>query len=70
VVARHDRAVGRHVEVLCLDHYLEVLVTKPGALPGATALAQAKGRGVFTASHRPTGTLLARRAVTPPEPAR
>lgn len=52
VVARHDRAVGRHVEVLCLDHYLEVLATKPGALPGATALAQAKGRGVFTASHQ------------------
>ncbi|WP_374238361.1 IS21 family transposase [Mycobacterium sp. PSTR-4-N] len=52
VVARHDRAVGRHVEVLCLDHYLEVLATKPGALPGATALAQAKARGVFTASHQ------------------
>ena len=52
LVARHDRAVGRHVEVLCLDHYLEVLATKPGALPGATALAQAKARGVFTASHQ------------------
>ena len=48
VVARHERAVGRYVEVLSLDHYLEVLETKPGALPGATALAQAKARGVFT----------------------
>jgi hypothetical protein len=38
--------------VLCLDHYLEVLKTKPGALPGATALAQAKARGVFTQSHQ------------------
>lgn len=52
LVARHERAVGRYVEVLCLDHYLEVLKTKPGALPGATALAQAKARGVFTGSHQ------------------
>jgi hypothetical protein len=51
-VAHHERAVGRYVEVLCLDHYLEVLKTKPGGLPGATALAQAKTRGVFTASHQ------------------
>lgn len=52
LVASHERAVGRYVEVLCLDHYLEVLARKPGALPGATALAQAKARGVFTASHQ------------------
>jgi hypothetical protein len=52
LVARHDRAAGRYLEALCLDHYLEVLKTKPGALPGATALAQAKARGVFTISHQ------------------
>jgi transposase len=52
LVARHERAVGRYVEVLALDHYLEVLKTKPGGLPGATALAQAKARGAFTASHQ------------------
>ncbi|TPG37102.1 IS21 family transposase [Mycolicibacterium hodleri] len=52
LVASHERAVGRYVEVLVLDHYLEVLKTKPGALPGATALAQAKARGVFTLSHQ------------------
>jgi transposase len=52
LVAHHDRAVGRYAEVLCLDHYLEVLATKPGALPGASALAQAKVRGVFTTSHQ------------------
>ncbi|MEU7818955.1 IS21 family transposase [Pseudonocardia sp. NPDC049154] len=52
VVARHERAAGRHVEVLSLDHYLEVLKTKPGALPGATALAQAKASGAFTATHQ------------------
>ena len=52
VVARHARAAGRFVEVLALDHYLEVLKIKPGALPGATALAQAKASGAFTQTHQ------------------
>jgi transposase len=52
VVARHKRAAGRYVEVLTLDHYLEVLKIKPGALPGATALAQAKASGGFTPTHQ------------------
>ena len=52
VVARHERAACRYVEVLCLDHYLEVLKIKPGALPGATALAQAKASGAFTPAHQ------------------
>jgi hypothetical protein len=52
LVARHERAFGRYIEVLALDHYLEVLRKKPGALPGATALAQAKASGVFTATHQ------------------
>lgn len=52
LIARHERAVGRYVEVLALDHYLEVLAVKPGGLPGATALAQARTRGVFTTSHQ------------------
>ena len=52
VVARHERAAGKYVEVLVLDHYLEVLRRKPGALPGATALAQAKAAGAFTAAHQ------------------
>jgi transposase len=51
-VAHHERAAGRYVEVLALDHYLEVLRTKPGALPGATALAQAKACGSFTVTHQ------------------
>ncbi len=34
-----------------LDHYLEILQRKPGALAGATALAQARKSGVFTAEH-------------------
>jgi hypothetical protein len=34
-----------------LDHYLEVLKTKPGALPGSTALARARESGAFTSAH-------------------
>jgi transposase len=52
VVAGHERAAGKYVEVLALDHYLEVLKIKPGALPGATALVQAKACGAFTVTHQ------------------
>ena len=38
-------------QVVLLDHYLEVLARKPGALPGATALAQARAAGTFTRAH-------------------
>jgi hypothetical protein len=41
-VARHDRLTGRLEAHLELDHYLEALTRKPGALPGATALEQAR----------------------------
>lgn len=51
VVARHSRAVGKGVKVLVLDHYLEILLRKPGALLGATALVQARAAGVFTSEH-------------------
>jgi transposase len=51
VVARHQRAVGKGAKVLDLDHYLEILYRKPGALPGATALAQARAAKAFTAEH-------------------
>jgi hypothetical protein len=34
-----------------LDHYLEVLAIKPGALPGATALARARASGAFSEVH-------------------
>jgi Mu transposase-like protein len=50
-VATHPRASARGGEVLNLDHYLEVLARKPGALPGATALSQARAAGTFTAVH-------------------
>lgn len=51
VVAEHERSLHRDAEVLLLDHYLETLAIKPGALAGATALAQARASGVFTAAH-------------------
>ena len=51
VVAEHQRAIGKGVKILNLDHYLEILLRKPGALPGATALAQARAAGVFTTTH-------------------
>ena len=48
VVARHARAVGKGVETLELDHYLETLSIKPGALAGSTALRQARASGRFS----------------------
>lgn len=51
VVVRHERAVGKGTEQLCLDHYLEVLDRKPGALAGATALGAARASGSFTDVH-------------------
>jgi len=48
LVAVHERAAGKYAEVLTLDHYLDVLKYKPGA----TALAQARAAGAFTASHQ------------------
>ena len=50
-VAAHERLIARGGQSLILDHYLEVLQRKPGALPGATALAQARAAGTFTAVH-------------------
>jgi len=50
-VARHARSVRKGSTVLVLDHYLEILARKPGALPGATALVQARKNGTFTKAH-------------------
>jgi hypothetical protein len=50
-VARHERLLAKAGCRLELDHYLEVLVRKPGALPGATALEQARAAGKFTPVH-------------------
>jgi len=50
-VARHERCYGRHQQVLELDHYLDVLVKKPGAMAGSTALEQCRAQGRWPASY-------------------
>ncbi|MGO9142519.1 MAG: IS21 family transposase [Streptosporangiaceae bacterium] len=50
-VARHERLSTRGGSRLDLDHYLEGLLRKPGALPGATVLDQARAAGRFTPVH-------------------
>jgi len=52
VVAMHPRAQGKGAEILELDHYLEVLSIKPGALAGASALVSARCNGAFSATHQ------------------
>ena len=39
-VARHERCYSRQQQILDLEHYLDVLRKKPGALAGSTPLAQ------------------------------
>lgn len=51
-VARHERLGVRNGQSVQLDHYLEVLMRKPGALKGSTALAHARESGVFTDEHQ------------------
>ncbi len=50
-VAAHERLPGKSGARLDLDHYLEALVRKPGAMPGSTALEQARAAGRFTPVH-------------------
>ncbi|MEV7384001.1 Mu transposase domain-containing protein [Streptomyces lydicus] len=50
-VARHERLIAEGSCRLELDHYLEALVRKPGAFPGATAQEQARSAGKFTPVH-------------------
>jgi transposase len=49
-VARHERCYGRYQQILNLEHYLEVLGRKPGALAGSTALVQYRERGLWPES--------------------
>ena len=51
VVATHLRSLHKGTEDLVLDRYLEILVRKPGAMPGSTALAQARTSGAFGPAH-------------------
>jgi hypothetical protein len=60
VIAAHARA-RKGDEVLVLDHYLEVLALKPGAMLSATPLARARAAGSFTATHERFWTTARRR---------
>ena len=50
-VARHERCYERHQKVLELEHYLDALTRKPGALAGSTALEQCRAQGRWPASY-------------------
>ncbi|MGH9088930.1 MAG: IS21 family transposase [Acidimicrobiales bacterium] len=51
VVATHERLIERAAASLVLDHYLEALTKKPGALASSVPLAQARATGTFTSTH-------------------
>lgn len=50
-VARHERCYRRRQQILDLEHYLEPLSRKPGALAGSTALLQWRQQGRWKPSH-------------------
>jgi hypothetical protein len=67
-VARHERSTVKGSTTVVLDHYLEILRKKPGALAGATALAQARKSGAFTAEHEAFWAAARRHTATPRAP--
>jgi hypothetical protein len=50
-VARHERSYSRLQEILDLEHYLDVLDHKPGALAGSKPLEQWRQKGRWPASY-------------------
>jgi len=60
-VACHERCYRRRQQVLELEHYLDVLIHKPGALAGSTPLAQWRAAGRWTAAHDHLWALLRER---------
>lgn len=50
-IAQHERSYGRAQQVLDLEHYLDVLEQKPGALSGSKPLAQWRAQGRWPASY-------------------
>jgi transposase len=51
LVAQHQRCYSRRQQVLDLEHYLDVLVRKPGAFPGSTPLARWRAEGRWSAAY-------------------
>ena len=60
-VARHERCYDRQKQILDLEHYLEVLEQKPGALAGSTPLKQWRERGRWPAEYDRYWEVLIRR---------
>ncbi len=60
-VARHERCYQRGKPILDLEHYLEVLERKPGALAGSSALQQWREAGRWPASYDRLWAALMRR---------
>jgi len=50
-IARHERCYQRNQQVLDLEHYLDVLERKPGALAGSKPLAAWRARGLWPGSY-------------------
>ncbi|MGI5837738.1 MAG: IS21 family transposase [Chloroflexota bacterium] len=50
-VAKHERCYGHNQEILDLEHYLDVLERKPGALAGSKPLAQWREAGKWPESY-------------------
>jgi hypothetical protein len=51
LVAQHERSYRRGQQILDLEHYLDVLERKPGALAGSTPLAQWREKGLWPQSY-------------------
>jgi hypothetical protein len=52
-IAQHERCFSRQRKVLDLEHYLDALSKKPGALAGSTPLEQWRTQGRWPASQTP-----------------
>ena len=64
-IARHARSYGRHQEILDLEHYLDVLERKPGALAGSKPLEQWRQAGRWPTSYYRLWLALMERQGTP-----
>lgn len=51
LVARHERSYARRQQILDLEHYLDVLERKPGALAGSKPLEQWRRQGRWPAAY-------------------
>jgi transposase len=68
VVARHERLTVKGAESLVLDHYLEALMRKPGAMPGSACWSRPARLGCSPARTRRCGRRPAARSASPPRP--